>query len=332
MCFRNRAGIVIAIHPSGFPGNRSSVISTNSNAMNLLRADHLGMCFGVRDAIELARHEALNRPLTVLGDLVHNPTVLDDLRSLGTRFEPNLEAATTDTVMITAHGASDQRRAEVRAKGHRLIDATCPLVHVAHKALAGLVAQGFHPLVIGQRNHTEVLGLIGDFPEADVILSLEDIRMLKPRAAFGVVSQTTQPVSRCQELVASLQEHFPEAQIQFRNTVCQPTRQRQSAAETLARQCDVVVVIGGPHSNNTRELVQTCLRGCVRVHHVATAGDLREEWFSAADTVGITAGTSTPDSTIHAVEAALRRLAESGRTAGSPNTASPIAERTRVGT
>lgn len=268
------------------------------------------MCFGVRDAIQLARTESLQQPVTVLGDLVHNPTVLDDLRSIGTRFERALESVSTATVMITAHGASDRRRDEVRSRGYRLLDATCPLVHVAHKALATLVAQGYHPVVIGQRNHTEVQGLIGDFPEADVILSAEDIQALQPRTKFGIISQTTQPVSRCRELVAAVQARFPESEVKFRNTVCQPTQQRQSAAERLAQRCDVVVVIGGAHSNNTRELVQTCLKFCDRVHHVTTAGDLRPEWFEEADTVGITAGTSTPDSTIQAVEAALRRIAD----------------------
>lgn len=279
--------------------------------MNLLRADHLGMCFGVRDAIELARHEALNRPVTVLGDLVHNPVVLDDLRSVGARFESSLDRVTTETVMVTAHGTSDRRRAEVTARGHRLLDATCPLVHVAHRALAGLVERGFHPVVIGQKQHVEVLGLTGDYPEADVILSREDILNLTPRAAFGVVAQTTQPVDRCRGLVDALRERFPEAKVEFRNTVCQPTRQRQSAAESLAQRCDVVVVIGGAHSNNTRELVETCRRHCPRVHHVTTAGDLRPEWFQGFETVGVTAGTSTPDSTIHAVEAALQRMASS---------------------
>lgn len=283
--------------------------------MTLLRAEHLGMCFGVRDAIQLARTESLQQPVTVLGDLVHNPTVLDDLRSIGTRFERALESVSTATVMITAHGASDRRRDEVRSRGYRLLDATCPLVHVAHKALATLVARGYHPVVIGQRNHTEVQGLIGDFPEADVILSAEDIQALQPRTKFGIISQTTQPVVRCRELVAAVQARFPESEVKFRNTVCQPTQQRQSAAERLAQRCDVVVVIGGAHSNNTRELVQTCLRSCDRVHHVTTAGDLRPEWFEEADTVGITAGTSTPDSTIQAVEAALRRIADSVPTA-----------------
>ena len=276
--------------------------------MKLLRAEHLGMCFGVRDAIQLARAEALKQPITVLGDLVHNPTVIEDLRSLGARFERSLESVTTETVLITAHGASERRRSEVRAKGHRLVEATCPLVHVAHTALAGLVAQGFHPVVIGQRHHTEVLGLTGDYPEADVILSPEDIAALTPRAAFGVVAQTTQPIGRCRELVAALTARFPEARVRFRDTVCQPTRQRQSAAETLARECDVVIVVGGPQSNNTRELVQTCLNFCSRVHHVGTAGELRPEWFSSIETIGITAGTSTPDSTIQAVESAVRRI------------------------
>jgi len=267
------------------------------------------MCFGVRDAIELARHEALNRPVTVLGDLVHNPMVLDDLRSAGARFENSLDRVTTETVMVTAHGTSDRRRAEVTARGHRLLDATCPLVQVAHRALAALVARGFHPLVIGQRNHVEVLGLTGVFPDAEVILSREDVLHLKPRAAFGLVAQTTQPVARCLDLVEALRNRFPEASVEFRNTVCQPTRQRQTAAETLARQCDVVVVIGGVHSNNTRELVETCRKHCARVHHVTTAGDLQSEWFAGATQVGVTAGTSTPDSTIQAVEAALLRLA-----------------------
>jgi 4-hydroxy-3-methylbut-2-enyl diphosphate reductase len=279
--------------------------------MNLLRADHLGMCFGVRDAIELARHEASNRPVTVLGDLVHNPVVLDDLRSVGTRFENSLDRVTTETVMVTAHGTSDRRRAEVTARGHRMLDATCPLVQVAHRALAGLVERGFHPVVIGQKQHVEVLGLTGDFPGADVILSQEDILNLTPRASFGVVAQTTQPVDRCRALVEALRQRFPGSMVEFRNTVCQPTRQRQSAAESLAQRCDVVVVIGGAHSNNTRELVETCRRHCPRVHHVTTAGDLRPEWFQGFETVGITAGTSTPDSSIHAVEAALQRMASS---------------------
>jgi 4-hydroxy-3-methylbut-2-en-1-yl diphosphate reductase len=280
--------------------------------MKLLRAEHLGMCFGVRDAIALAGDEAARRPVTVLGELVHNATVLDDLRARGVRLERELSAVSTGTVLITAHGASERRLAEVRARGHRVVEATCPLVRHAHRALAELVRAGFHPVVLGQRGHVEVRGLTEDYPEYDVVLSEADIAAMKPRPRLGVVAQTTQPVLRVRELVACLRHRFPESEIVFRDTVCQPTKQRQSAAEELARQCDVVVVIGGAHSNNTRELVTTCGRFCDRVHHIQSAGDLCADWFRPGDTVGLTAGTSTPDSTIQAVEQRLRQLAAAG--------------------
>jgi 4-hydroxy-3-methylbut-2-enyl diphosphate reductase len=281
--------------------------------MKLLRADYFGMCFGVRDAITLASNEAFSQPVTVLGELVHNETVLGDLRARGVRLERELEAVTTETVLITAHGASDRRIAEVRARGHRVVEATCPLVRHAHRSLADLVRAGFHPVIIGQRNHIEVRGLTEDYADHDLVQNEADIAALAPRPRFGVVAQTTQPIARVRELVDCLRRRFPESEVVFRDTVCQPTKQRQVAAEDLARQCDVVVVIGGQHSNNTRELVATCGRHCGRVHHVQTAGDLHAEWFRREDTVGLTAGTSTPDSTIQAVEAALNRLVESFR-------------------
>ncbi|MFN0069144.1 MAG: 4-hydroxy-3-methylbut-2-enyl diphosphate reductase [Limisphaerales bacterium] len=284
--------------------------------MNILRAAHLGMCFGVRDAIALARREAAAGPVTVLGDLVHNEAVLAGLRAAGVRLARTLDDVATPRVLITAHGAGDATRAAVLARGHSLGEATCPLVHHAHRALRDLVAQGFHPVVIGQRGHVEVRGLMEDFPAADVVLTEADIDALPFHPRFGVVSQTTQPVARVRSLVARLRARFPDAAVKSRDTVCQPTKQRQQAAEELARRCDVVVVIGGAHSNNTRELAATCGRFCPRVHHVQTAADLRPEWFEPFDTVGITAGTSTPDDVITGVEQALRRLPP-----GEPETA-----------
>ena len=278
--------------------------------MKLIRAEHLGFCFGVRDALDLARNEASRGPLTVLGDLVHNDAVLADLRNRGVRIERQLEAVTTPQVLITAHGASERRLAEVRARGHHVIEATCPLVRHAHQTLAQLVRQGYHPVVIGQRGHVEVVGLTGDFDGCDVVLSEAEIDALTPRARFGVVSQTTQPVARVRALADYLRQRFPESEVRFRDTVCQPTKQRQTAAEDLARRSDVVVVIGGTNSNNTRELVATCRKYVSRVHHVQGADDLRPEWFGSADTVGVTAGTSTPDLVIQGVEARLRQMAE----------------------
>jgi 4-hydroxy-3-methylbut-2-enyl diphosphate reductase len=277
--------------------------------MNILRAEHLGMCFGVRDAIALALDEARHAPLTILGDLVHNRTVMADLQARGIRVAQQAAAADTPTVMITAHGASDKAKAEARARGLNVLEATCPLVHAAHRALAKLVAEGFHPVVIGKRGHVEVRGLTEDYPEHDLILSEADIAQLRERPRFGVVAQTTQPIERVKQLVAALRQRFPASEVRFVDTVCQPTKQRQHAAVELAQRCDVVIVIGGAESNNTRELVATCRAHCPQVHHVQTAADLCEEWFFTASTVGITAGTSTPDAVIDGVEQWLRSLA-----------------------
>lgn len=281
--------------------------------MKILRAGHLGMCFGVKDAITLAQQHARSGPLTVLGDLVHNQTVIADLRSKGVRIAQRAEEVTTHKVMVTAHGASDRAKAGARRLGLKVLEATCPLVHVAHRALAQLVRDGFHPLIIGQRDHVEVRGMTGDLDAYDVVLAEEDIFKLRPRKNWGVVAQTTQPIDRVQRLISLLQRRFPDSEVCFKDTVCRPTKQRQTAAVELAHRCDVVVVIGGANSNNTHELVRTCSRYCARVHHVQTAADLRPEWFHEADTVGITAGTSTPDMLINGVEAVLRALARTGR-------------------
>jgi len=278
--------------------------------MKIIKAEHLGMCFGVRDAIALAVNTARREPLTVLGDLVHNETVLADLRERDIRFARQPDDVTTRTVMITAHGASERAVAQARGRGLNVLQATCPLVHFAHRALAQLVAEGFHPVIIGQRDHVEVRGLTGDLAEFDVILSGEDVAGLLRHPRLGIVAQTTQPVERVHHLTDLIRRRFPGSEVRLRDTVCQPTKQRQQAAIALAQRADVVIVIGGRHSNNTRELVQTCARHCARVYHVQTAGDLRPEWFQADDTVGITAGTSTPDGVIHELEAWLQARAD----------------------
>jgi 4-hydroxy-3-methylbut-2-enyl diphosphate reductase len=270
--------------------------------MKIIRAGHLGMCFGVRDAIAFAIQTAKREPLTILGDLVHNETVLAELRAKGIQFEQKSAKVETQTVMVTAHGASERALNESRERGLNVLEATCPLVHVAHRALANLVREGFHPVVIGRRGHVEVRGMTEDLDEFDVVLCEEDVANLCEREKFGIISQTTQPIEKVRRLVQLIRGQFPKSEVRFIDTVCQPTKQRQSAAIELAQKCDVVIVIGGAHSNNTHELVKTCLQYCTRVHHVQRADDLREEWFFADDKIGITAGTSTPDNAIENVE------------------------------
>ncbi len=279
----------------------------------ILRATHLGMCFGVRDAIALALNKAQSQPLTILGDLVHNQTVLNTLLEQGVRIEHQVAAVSTPNVMITAHGASYRRIGAVKARGLSVLEATCPLVRLAHSAVQKLVRAGYHPVIIGKRDHVEVRGLTEDLDEFDVVLTEDDVNRLPEHARFGVASQTTQPIEKVRQLVARIRERFPHSEVRFIDTVCQPTKQRQHAAVEVAQQADVVVVIGGANSNNTRELVATCSQHCPAVHHVQTYRDLRTEWFAEAKTVGVTAGTSTPDEAVDAVEEWLRDCAASIR-------------------
>jgi 4-hydroxy-3-methylbut-2-enyl diphosphate reductase len=267
------------------------------------------MCFGVRDAIELALRQAATGPLTVLGELVHNETVLAELRGRGVKITQQVAAVETQTVMITAHGASEKAIGRVRERGLNVMEATCPLVQVAHRAVAKLVREGYHPVIVGKREHVEVRGLTEDLADFDVVLSEADVFELRKRARFGVAAQTTQPIERVRALAELIRRRFPNSEVRFVDTVCRPTKQRQNSAIELAQQADVAVVIGGTRSNNTQELVAACSRYCERVHHVQGVSDLREEWFEGAQTVGVTAGTSTPDTSIDHVEQWLNHMA-----------------------
>ena len=272
------------------------------------RAEHLGMCFGVRDAINFARSKVAEHPITVMGELVHITSVLDDLKKRGVRFQDKPEQVDTKSAMITAHGASNRVRNRAKMAGLKISDATCPLVHYAHQQLRKLADAGCHPIIIGRRGHVEVRGLTEALASCDVVLNEADIDTLAEYPSYGVMAQTTQPITRVRILVDYMQVRFPNAEVRFVDTVCQPTKQRQQAAEELAKQSDVVLVIGGANSNNTYELARTCSRFCRRVHHVQGPNDIRAEWFFDTDTLGITAGTSTPDELIDAVESRMHAI------------------------
>ena len=281
------------------------------DAMRIIRATHLGMCFGVRDAIALALASAEAGPLTILGDLVHNPTVLSALEAKGIVVTQDVAHVRTPTLMVTAHGTSESTLARTRALGLKVVEATCPLVHVAHRAVAALVRDGYHVVIIGQRDHVEVRGLTGDLDDFDVVLDEEGVLALEEHPRIGIAAQTTQSIEKVRRLAASIQRRFPRSDVRLVDTVCKPTKERQDAAVELARASDVVIVVGGETSNNTRELVKTCARYCARVHHVQTDADVRPEWFDAANVVGLTAGTSTPDEVIDRVEAQIEAMPRS---------------------
>jgi 4-hydroxy-3-methylbut-2-enyl diphosphate reductase len=190
-------------------------------------------------------------------------------------------------------------------------DGTCPLVRHAHDQLRLLVSLGYFPIVIGKGGHVEVQGLIGDFPDAFVIEEPGDLAGLPSSERYGVISQTTQPSDKVHALVEALRRARPESEVHFRDTVCQPTKNRQLALRKLIAECDTMVVVGGRNSNNTLQLVAAASVAGLRVLHIERPDELDAEWFRDAENVGLTAGTSTLKETVAAVHARLERIASS---------------------
>jgi 4-hydroxy-3-methylbut-2-enyl diphosphate reductase len=217
------------------------------------------------------------------------------------------EGSTSTRVMITAHGASDIKRAMWRERGFDVLDGTCPLVRHAHEQLKRLVTAGYFPVVIGKVGHVEVRGLTEDFSEACVVDGASDVAKLPKRDRYGVISQTTQPIDRVRALVAEIQREHPQSEVRFVDTVCKPTKDRQSALRKLFDTADVIVVVGGHESNNTRQLVEACRAAGRQAFHIERPNELQPEWFDKTDIVGLTAGTSTMRDT---VEAVFNRLQE----------------------
>jgi 4-hydroxy-3-methylbut-2-enyl diphosphate reductase len=268
----------------------------------------MGLCFGVRDALEAV--EGIDEPetVTIHGQLVHNEIVQGRLaaRGFATRDEEGRCATSPETpaVLITAHGISDRERRRLEADGKQLIDTTCPLVTRVHQEARRLQADGYRVLVIGRRGHVEVEGIVGDLDDPIVIESPEEVANF-PHRRLGIVCQTTTAEERAARIRAAIAARNPDAEIKFVDTVCLPTKEHQRALERLLDRVDAVVVVGGANSNNTRELAARCRDRGKPALHVQSAGELDPAWFQNFATVGLTAGTSTLPETIEEVHRAL---------------------------
>ena len=171
--------------------------------------------------------------------------MLDALAARGIVAAQDVSQVRTGTVMVTAHGTSQRTLARTRALGLTVVEATCPLVHVAHRAVAALARDGYHVVIVGQRDHVEVRGLTGDLDRFDVVLDDDDVLALDEHPRIGVAAQTTQSLEKVRRIVALIRQRFPASDVRFIDTVCKPTKERQTAAVDMARQADVVIVVGG---------------------------------------------------------------------------------------
>lgn len=278
--------------------------------MRVIRAEEMGMCFGVRDALRIT--DAVRDPVQVSihGELVHNSEVTTRLAAAGFHQLPEDDRHThpdTPFVLITAHGVSNAERHRLEEADKELIDTTCPLVRKVHEAALTLQAEGRHVLVIGKRGHVEVQGIVEDLQQYDVIGDRKEVKCYESRH-LGIVSQTTVPPHLADAICEHIQRLNPLANIRFVDTICQPTKLRQQAVLELVKRVDAVVVVGGRNSNNTRQLVRLCHEHRTPAMHVECADELQPEWFENVQTVGLTAGTSTLDRTINEVHQALVQI------------------------
>ncbi len=275
--------------------------------MEVIVAEHAGVCYGVERALRLAREAASSdAPVHTLGPLIHNPQAVQALADQGVRVVEGPEGIDTGVLIIRSHGVNPAVIERAQERGLAVVDATCPFVSTAQRHAAELARQGYTVVIVGEADHPEVEGIVAHAGGAIVVEASADLPERLPSRRVGVVVQTTQAESRLREVVAALVGRVNELRVY--NTICSATVKRQRAADELARRVDVMVVVGGRNSGNTTRLAEICRAVNPRVHHIESAAELDRAWFEGASTVGVTAGASTPEEQIVSVVEAIEAL------------------------
>lgn len=262
-------------------------------------AAHAGVCYGVERALSMAADAATSAPAPVhtLGPLIHNPLVVKELEAQGVGLAETLDDAATGSIIIRAHGVVPAVIEQARARDLTVLDATCPYVKRVHAAAEKLVREGYQLIVVGESGHPEVEGIMGHADGAARVVSCaDDLDDLEISNRVGVVVQTTQTQEALADIVSALLARADEVRVI--NTICSATQERQKAASELASRADVMIVVGGKNSGNTRRLAQICTERCAATHHIEDASEIETTWFAGAELIGITAGASTPSAHI----------------------------------
>ena len=274
-------------------------------SMEVVLAEYLGFCYGVKRAINIAKANAGGASCT-LGPIIHNPQMVERLKAEGVGVIENLDETSGGTVIIRSHGVGPQIYEKIRAKGLKVVDATCPHVKRAQLAAKELAESGYSVAIIGEKNHPEVKSIFEWANGAATILETESEAEKFPACKkLGVVSQTTVAESHFKKIAAQLLDKSKD--IRILRTICTATEQRQSAAMALAAEVDAMLVVGGRNSANTTKLARLCEGRC-KTYHIETADEISPEWFTQSKKIGITAGASTPDWIIREVQIKCQRM------------------------
>ena len=281
--------------------------------MRVLLANPRGFCAGVDRAIDIVDMalQVYGAPIWVRHEIVHNRHVVEDLRRKGAIFTDDLSEVPAGAVVIfSAHGVSPAVRAEARTRGLRALDATCPLVTKVHLEALRYAKEGYSIVLIGHREHVEVIGTLGEAPAAitvcETVAEVEALQLPDPdRVAY--ITQTTLSLDDCRAMVEALRRRFPNVHEPAKDDICYATTNRQNAVRAMAPRCGTVLVVGAPASSNANRLVEVAAALGANAYLIESAADIRAEWLEGD--VGLTAGASTPE---HIVQACVQRICGSG--------------------
>ncbi|MCF7836722.1 4-hydroxy-3-methylbut-2-enyl diphosphate reductase [Candidatus Gracilibacteria bacterium] len=275
--------------------------------MKVIRADFAGFCFGVRRAYDLANAAIQNfDEVQTFGDLIHNPEVLEELNARGIRSISAISKIKKGTIIIRAHGISQKKLTALQKKKVQIVDASCPFVRKIHAAVAKFVAQKIPVFIFGSKQHPELTAIFEDFPAATAVKKFNP-KFFKRFVGkkIGLLAQTTERSEKFLEFKNSLEKLGVKVLAQ--NTICGATRERQNSASALAKRVDVMVIIGGKKSNNSKQLFDL-VKNITKSFWIESEKDLQKDWFRGCQKVGISAGASTPEKVILRVSQELKKL------------------------
>ena len=273
--------------------------------MEIRLAKSYGFCFGVKRAIKIAEE---TKNSNTLGPLIHNKKEIERLKeeyNVGL-VEDIEEVNSGDTVVIRTHGIPKDKLQQLKDKNVNIIDATCPFVTKPQQIVEKMSSEGYSIVIFGDINHPEIKGVMSYAKDPIVVLDVEDLKGKKLKEKVATVAQTTRKFSEYQKIVNYLMENCKEVRV-F-NTICNATFENQDAARELSREADIMIVIGGKNSSNTKQLFNICKENCKDSYLVEDENELKKEWFKNKKLCGITAGASTPDWIIEKVVGKIREF------------------------
>lgn len=278
--------------------------------MKITVAKSSGFCFGVERALKIARDLATaGNDVRMLGDIVHNENVVQEMESAGIRKIKRLGKGVGKTLLIRAHGASKKTIESASGKNYKIVDATCPMVREIHKIAIDMHNKGYRVIVIGDKKHDEVLGIVGQIDrKALVVGSADDIQesVFRRIRKAAVVVQSTQSMENVSLIMAKLKKLIPD--LVFHNTICNTTRRKQAEIKKMPLRNDVVIIIGSKTSANTLRLYEISKSLNKRTYRINSGSDIQGRWFRNASSVGIMAGASTPDYTTREVINSIKKV------------------------